>query len=58
MTSAKVCKPIHEIKNYLIIISPFESGKCGKEEKKSQKIVYLDNEKSFLDGIKGIFHSF
>ena len=53
MTSAKVCKPIHEIKNYLIIISPFESGKCGKEEKKLQKIV-----KSFLDGIKGIFHSF
>ena len=37
---------------------PFESGKCGKEGKKSQKIEYLENEKSFLDEIKNIFHSF
>ena len=28
---------------------PFESGKCGKEGKKLQKIEYLENEKSFLD---------
>ena len=28
---------------------PFESGKCGKEGKKLQKIEYLEKEKSFLD---------
>ena len=27
---------------------PFESGNCGKEGKKIQKIEYLENEKSFL----------
>ena len=37
---------------------PFESGKCRKEEKKLQKIEYLEDEKSFLDEIKSIFHSF
>ena len=37
---------------------PFESGKCGKKGKKSQKFEYLENEKSFLDEIKNIFHSF
>ena len=28
---------------------PFESGNCGKEGKKLQKLEYLKNEKSFLD---------
>ena len=37
---------------------PFESGNCGEEGKKLQKIEYLENEKSFLDEIKNIFHSF
>ena len=37
---------------------PFESGKCGKEGKKSQKFAYLEKEKSFLDEIKNILHSF
>ena len=32
--------------------------KCGKEEEKSRKFEYLDNEKSFLNEIKNIFHSF
>ena len=36
----------------------FISEKRGKKGKKLQKIEYLDNEKSFLDEIKGIFHSF
>ena len=36
---------------------PFKSGKCGKEEK-LQKFEYLENEKSFLDEIKNIFHCF
>ena len=34
---------------------PFESGNCGKEEKKLQKVEYLKNEKSFLDEIKKMF---
>ena len=37
---------------------PFESGKCGKEGKRLQKIKYLENKKSFLDEMKNIFHSF
>ena len=36
----------------------FESGNCEKEGKKWQKIEYLENEKSFFDEIKNIFHSF
>ena len=39
-------------------ICPFESGKCGKEKKKTQKFEYLENKKSFLDEMKNIFHSF
>ena len=34
---------------------PFESGNCGKEGKKLQKLEYLENEKSFLDEIKTFF---
>ena len=44
--------------NYSTSIWPFEFGKCGKEGKKLQKFEYLENEKSFLDEIKNIFHSF
>ena len=36
----------------------FGSGNCVKEGKKLQKLEYLENEKSFLDEIKNIFHSF
>ena len=49
---------IHDITNYSTSICPFESGKFGEEGKKSQKIVYLENKKSFLDEIKNISHSF
>ena len=51
------CKSNHDIINYFTSICPFESVKCGKEHK-SQKFEYLENEKSFLDEIKNIFHSF
>ena len=44
--------------NYSTSIFPFESGKCGKDGKKIQKFEYLENEKSFFDEIKYIFHSF
>ena len=58
MTSANLWKPNYDIINYFTSICPFESGECGKEGKKLQKCEYLDNEKSFLDEIKNIFHSF
>ena len=58
ITPANLCKPIHDIINYSISNCPFESGKCGKEEQKLQKFEYLENEKSLLDEIKNIFHSF
>ena len=53
-----VCKfmqAIHDIINYSISIYPLASGKCRKEGKKLPKSEYLENEKSFLDGIKNFF---
>ena len=55
ITSANLCRPIHDIINYSTSICPVESGKCGKEGKKLQKFEYLENEKSFFDEIKNIF---
>ena len=49
---------MHGIINYSTSICPFESGNCGKEEEKLQKSEYLEKEKSFLDEIKNISHSF
>ena len=48
ISSATLCKPIHDIIDY-------STFKCRKE---GGKIEYLQNEKSFLDEIKGIFYSF
>ena len=58
ITPSNLCKSIHDIINYSTSICSFESGKCGKEEEKLQKSEYLKNEKSFLDEIKNILHSF
>ena len=58
MTSANLCKATHDIINYSTFICHFESGKCGKEANKLQKIEYLENKNSFSDEIKSIFHSF
>ena len=55
ITFANLCKSIYDIINYSTFIRRFESGKCGKEEKKLQKFQYLKNEKSFLDEIKNVF---
>ena len=44
--------------NYSTSMCPFESGKSGNEEEEIQKFEYLEKEKSFLDEIKNIFHSF
>ena len=56
--SKNLCKSIHDIIYYSTSICPFEPGKCGKEGKKLQKVKYLENERSFLDEIKNISHSF
>ena len=40
---------MHDIINYSTSICPFESGKNGKEEGKTQKFEYLENETSFLN---------
>ena len=58
ITLANLCQPIHVITNYFTSTCPFESGNCGKEGKKLHKFEYLENEKSFLDEIKNILHSF
>ena len=58
ITSANLCKPIHDIINYSTSICPFESRKCGKEGKKLQKFEYLKKEMSFFNEIKNIFQSF
>ena len=52
VTSANLCKSIYDIINHSTFFGPFKSGKYGKEGKKLQKLEYLENGKSFLDGIK------
>ena len=37
LTSAHLCEPIHDIIFTFIFTCLFESGKCGKEDKKLQK---------------------
>ena len=48
----------YDIINYYTSICTFEPRKRGKEGKKLQKFEYLENEKSFLNEIKNIFHTF
>ena len=48
---------IHDIISFSTFTCPFESGKCGKKRKELQKLKYLENEKSFSDEIKTLFHS-
>ena len=55
ITSANLCKPIHDIINHSTSICPFESNKCGKEGKKIQKIAKLKNEKLFWWNKKNSF---
>ena len=55
---ANLCKSTHDIINCSTSICLFESGKCGKDRKISQKFEYLENGKSFLDETKNIFYSF
>ena len=52
------CKTINGMINYSNFNCPFASAKRGKVDKILQKFEYFQNEKSFLDEIKSIFHSF
>ena len=50
-------KSIHGIINSPFFTYTFEFGKCEKNHK-LQKLEYLENEKSFFNEIKSIFHNF
>ena len=52
ITSANLCKPIHDIINYSAFICPFEFEECGMEGNKLQKFEYLKNEKSIFRFLK------
>ena len=47
ITSANLCKPIHDSTNYSTSLCFFESGKFGKEGKNLRKFEYLKNERAF-----------
>ena len=42
ITSANLCKPVYDIRNYSTLICPFESQKYGMEGKKLQKFDYQE----------------
>ena len=46
ITSANLCKPIHDIINYFTYICPFVSGKCGKEGKNTK--IWISRERNEL----------
>ena len=55
ITSANLYKSIHDIINYSTSICPCESGKCGKEQKESQKLDWISRERKELEDIgKGL----
>ena len=59
ITSANLCKSVHDIINFSLSFAPLNLEsveKKGKSYKISLK--FFKNEKSFLDKIKSIFHSF
>ena len=47
ITLANLWKPIYDIINYSNSICPFESGQCGKEEKKLQNLNILRMRRAF-----------
>ena len=52
ITSANLCKPIHNIINYSTSILSFLIWEVWKGREKISKFKYLENEKSFLDEIR------
>ena len=55
MTSANLCKPIYDVIN---IPLPFALLNLESVERKGKSYKNFENEKSFLDEKKNIFHSF
>ena len=53
-------RPVMTSKTLRFLNQPLKPWLTGKKEGKTniEKFEYLDNEKSFLDEIKKIFHSF
>ena len=48
ITSANLCKPIHDIINYsFYFICPFESRKCGKEGENLKKLNISRTKRAF-----------
>ena len=47
ITSANLCRPIHDIINYSTSICPFESEKCGKEGKKYKNLNISRTKRAF-----------
>ena len=54
MSSANLCKSVHDITNYSTFICPFKFEKCENEGKNYKKFEYIEKEKSFFDKIKKI----
>ena len=57
LTSAFLCNPIHDINIPLsfVLLNPEGVEKKQKNYNFNNLIIYLENEKSFLDEIKSIF---
>ena len=47
ITSANVCKSIHDIINYSTTSCPFESGKCGEEGEKLKNLNISRTKRAF-----------
>ena len=58
ITEKKKKKKKSQVNSWHHKLFHLHSRKCGREEKKLQKLKYLDNEKSFFNEIKNIFYSF
>ena len=47
ITSANLCKPIHDIINYSTFSCPFESGICGNEGKNTKMWISPERKERF-----------
>ena len=57
-TFANLCKRVHDVIAIRVSSDPFSLGTVERKEKNYKKNQYFENENSFLDKIKRIFHNF
>ena len=57
-TFANLCKRVHDAIAIRVSSDPFNLGTVERKEKRCKKNQYFENENSFLDKIKIIFHNF